>query len=274
MKPKSPSVAVACRVSGLTKVYGKRQVLGPIDLEINEGEKIAIIGPSGAGKSTFLKLIVGEIEATSGSIEIAYTPLMSIPLRRRSREIGLMHQHFDLIPQLTARKNIEAGNSGRWSTLRTLASLLLPIHDNRSEDFARSLEISNQLDVRTSLLSGGQQQRVAFARLLTQSPNLYLADEPVASLDPALADKVAMMLCGKSEFPGEPINTVLANLHSPELAVQHFDRVIGLAEGQIKFDKASSEVTDQDTAYVYETMAVNSSISGHQTTQTSTWGRD
>lgn len=274
MTPNSTHPAFACRVSGLTKVYGKRQVLGPIDLEVTEGEKIAIIGPSGSGKSTFLKLVVGEIEATSGSVEIASKPLMSIPLKRRSREVGLMHQYFDLIPQLTARKNIEAGNSGRWSTFRTLASLLLPIHDNRSEDFARSLEISDQLDVRTSLLSGGQQQRVAFARLLTQSPNLYLADEPVASLDPALADKVAMMLCGISELPSGSINTVLANLHSPELAVRHFDRVIGLVEGQIKFDKASSEVTDQDTEYVYEGVADNSPMSEHQTMPTSTWGRD
>ena len=274
MNSNSTHPTFACRVSGVTKVYGQRQVLGPIDLEVAEGEKIAIIGPSGAGKSTLLKLVVGEIEATSGSVEIASTPLMSIPLKRRSTEVGLMHQHFDLIPQLTARKNIEAGNSGRWSTFRTLASLLLPIHDNRSEDFARSLEISDQLDVRTSLLSGGQQQRVALARLLTQSPNLYLADEPVASLDPALADKVAMLLCGKSELPGEPLNTVMANLHSPELAVRHFDRVIGLANGQIKFDKASSEVSDQDTAYVYESVADNSPVSEHQTMPTSTWGRD
>lgn len=274
MNPTSPSSPVVCHVSGLTKVYGQHQVLGPIDLQVHEGEKIAIIGPSGAGKSTFLKLLVGEIEPTAGSIEIASAPLESIPARRRSREVGLMHQHFDLVPQLTARKNIEAGNSGRWSSFRTLVSLLFPIHDNRSEDFARSLEISDQLDVRTSLLSGGQQQRVAFARLLTQSPNLYLADEPVASLDPGLAEKVAMMLSGKSEFPDEPINTVLANLHSPEIAVRLFDRVIGLAEGQVKFDKASSAVTDQDTAYVYESMTANSPESEHQSTRTSTWGRD
>jgi phosphonate transport system ATP-binding protein len=249
-------------------------VLGPIDLEVTEGEKVAIIGPSGAGKSTLLKLIAGEIEATSGSVEVASTPVSSIPRRRRSREVGLMHQHFDLIPQLTARKNIEAGNSGRWSTFRTLVSLLLPVHDDRSEDFARSLEISDQLDVRTSLLSGGQQQRVAFARLLTQSPNLYLADEPVASLDPALADTVAMMLCGKSQPSSLPINTVIANLHSPELAIRHFDRVIGLAKGHIKFDKAASAVNDQDTASVYETQGRDSPVSEHQAMMSSTWGRD
>ncbi|MGA0274768.1 MAG: phosphonate ABC transporter ATP-binding protein [Dehalococcoidia bacterium] len=240
------------RLESLTRSYGNRTVVGPIDLTFKQGDKVAIIGPSGAGKTTLLRLIAGVVSPTTGRITLRGTDSRAIANKNRFKDVGFMHQQLDLIPQLTARKNIEVGNSGRWSLLRTFGSLLLPVHDNRSERVASFFGLSDFLDVRTSLLSGGQQQRVALARLLVQAPALHLADEPVSALDPSLADKTLQVLCGRTGIEGEFVKTVVANIHAPELAVRHFDRVIGLRDGSVIFDKPASEVTDEDTSFVYD----------------------
>lgn len=262
------------RLIGVTKYYGDHRVLGPIELEIREGEKIAIIGSSGAGKTTLLKLLAGEAEASTGTVELDSRSIGSIPSRKRSKHVGLMHQQFDLVPQLSARRNIEIGNSGRWSLLRTIAGLALPIQDVRSADVAEKLAIDNVLDERTSRLSGGQQQRVAMARLIVQSPNLLLADEPVSSLDPALAEKSVQVLCNELTEGETGQRAIVVNLHTPSLAVQHFDRIIGLAEGQIKFDKPSESVTDTDLSAVYSRSDDEPELSDDVINSESNWGRD
>ena len=263
-----------CRLAGASKTYGDRHALGPIDLEIVFGEKIGVVGTSGAGKSTLLRLISGETMPSTGTIELKSRPLPSIQVRERSRIIGFMHQQFDLVPQLSARKNIEAGNSGRWSLLRTLAALLLPIHDLNASEIATNLGLQNHMNERTSRLSGGQQQRVALARLLVQNPEMLLLDEPVSSLDPSLASQILETLCGGSATPASMRKTVVASLHSSELATRYFDRVIGLSSGMILFDKPVSEVGDTDFSTLYQNSNLGITQDYENKSSAHIWGRD
>jgi phosphonate transport system ATP-binding protein len=265
---------ILARLAGVTKSYGKHLVLGPIDLEIRAGEKVAIIGPSGAGKTTLLKVIAGEVDQSRGTVEIDYKPVNSISHRQRSRYVGLMHQQFDLVPQLSARRNIEVGNSGRWSLLRTLAGLLLPVHDIRSAEIATQLAITELLDERTARLSGGQQQRVALARLMVQSPDLLLADEPVSSLDPKLAAKSLQLLCEELGATNGSQRAIIANLHTPSLAIRFFDRVVGLSDGHISFDKSSESVTEYDLSSMYGDSDTGPELPSDVTDAPTNWGRD
>ena len=185
-----------------------------------------------------------------------------------------MHQQFDLVPQLSARKNIEAGNSGRWSLLRTLAALLLPIHDLNASEIASHLGLEDHMNERTSRLSGGQQQRIALARLLVQNPEMMLVDEPVSSLDPALASQILKTLCEESTSPLSTQKTVVASLHSPELATRFFDRVIGLSAGLIMFDKAASEVSNTDLRSLYQESNRGITHDHENKNITHIWGRD
>lgn len=276
MSSEDGQTATACRLIGVTKSYGDTPVLGPIDLVIHKSEKVAIIGSSGAGKTTLLKLITGEISPSSGDIELFDEPIESLALRKKSALVGLMHQQFDLVPQLSARKNIEAGNSGRWSTLRTLVGLLLPFHDVRSQTIAADLGIEAFLGERTSRLSGGQQQRVALARLLVQDPEMLLVDEPVSSLDPALSAQMLEILCSpeNSGFNSTDNKTVVTNLHSPELATRYFDRIIGIANGTIEFDKTAEAVTTEDIKTVYGEPSESERLPVEQSSTAFTWGRD
>lgn len=273
MKGEDSSNRIAWRLNGVTKEYDGKRVLGPVNLELVEGQKTAIIGPSGAGKTTLLRLLAVETEPTSGTIECEGKPIDSFSRNRKYLEVGLMHQQLDLVPQLSARKNIEAGHSGRWSIFRTLASLLLPVHDNASHDVAEAIGIAEYLNDRTSVLSGGQQQRVALCRLLVQSPKLHLADEPVSSLDPVLTDKVLKILCGIHELPGCHVNSVVANLHSPDLAIKHFDRIIGLHDGTIRFDKPATQVTEDDVEFTYEDESDIPRVVDPSPNFKSNWGR-
>ena len=258
----------------MAKTYGDRHALGPVDLEIAFGEKIGVVGPSGAGKSTLLKLMSGAVKPSTGTVEIKDRLLSSIQVRERSRIVGLMPQQFDLVPQLSARKNIEAGNSGRWSLLRTLAALLFPIHDLNASEIAIDLGLEDHMNERTSRLSGGQQQRVALARLLVQNPEMMMLDEPVASLDPSLASQILKSLCGESKTPDSMQKTVVASLHSPELATRYFDRVIGLSSGTIVFDKTASEVDDSDLNSLYQDSNLGIAQDYENKNSTQIWGRD
>ncbi len=233
-----------------------------------------MVGPSGAGKSTLLKLMSGEVNPSTGKVDLKGRPLPSIQVRERSRIVGLMPQQFDLVPQLSARKNIEAGNSGRWSLLRTLASLLLPIHDLNASEIASHLGLEDHMNERTSRLSGGQQQRVALARLLVQDPEMMLVDEPVSSLDPSLASQILETICGGSGSPDSTQKTVVASLHSPELATRYFDRVIGLSSGTIAFDKTASEVDDSDLSSLYQDSNLGIAQDYENKNSTQIWGRD
>ena len=239
----------AFRVDGLERRYGALQALAPLSLTIERGERVAIVGPSGAGKTTLLRLLSGSIEPSGGSIQALGRPLARLrPGRERAEAVGLLPQQFDLVPNLSVTHNVLAGNLSRWGLLRSTLSLIRPREVRRAEDALKRVGLADYLRERTSRLSGGEQQRVALARLLVQRPHALLADEPVASVDPARAEALLQLLVRMAD---EGAHTLIASLHSVGLALTHFERVLAFREGRLIFDRPSSTVTSSELDELY-----------------------
>ena len=256
------------------------------------GEKIAIIGPSGSGKTTLLRVIAGMIEPSTGDIRLFGSELARMTRTARSRAVGMMPQSFDLVPRVSVQHNVEAGNLGNWSLARSVVGLLLPVRDLRSGEIIERVGLAEYASERVSRLSGGQQQRVALARLLAQDPALMLVDEPVSSLDPDLAERMLGLLSGlvgasanstaNGSSPGgdgaanRSSKTLIGSLHTPELAMRFFDRVIGISAGRIVLDKPAREVATGDIRRVYSGPDGRSTRTPATATamQPVVWGRD
>ena len=178
------------------------------------------------------------------------------------RRIGTIYQQHNLVPSLTALENTLCGALGRWSLSRTVRSMIKPRHD----DLLKALEalervgLADQRDARADELSGGQQQRVAIARVLMQDPEVILADEPVASLDPGLADDILALL---RHVAVDGNRTLLVALHAVGLALRHFPRAVALRAGSVEFDAACADVMDEQVKKLYDTGAVPSSAGAY-----------
>jgi phosphonate transport system ATP-binding protein len=217
--------------------------LDGVSLSIGRGEHVAFIGPSGAGKTTLFRILNLTIRPTSGGLRLDGVDAASLSaraLRCARTRIGTIYQQHNLVLRLRVVHNVLAGNLGRWSPLRALASLIRPRDAAQAERALAQVGIAEKLHARTDELSGGQQQRVAIARVLVQDPDVILADEPVSSVDPALATAIVALL---RDLSHESKKTLLMNLHSVDLALRYFPRVIGLREGRVLFDRAPDAVT-------------------------------
>ncbi len=229
---------------GVSVRYAGKPALAGVDLTVSAGERVAVVGPSGAGKSTMLALCTGAVHASRGDVLVfdlrlaSATPRQLTQVRRR---IGSLHQRLNLVGRLRVVHNVNAGRLGEWPWWRALASLVRPLEVPAALDALARLGIADKLLERTDRLSGGEQQRVALARLLVQDPELVLADEPVASLDPARAEEVVSLLCGAVVGPLSG-RALVMSLHDFDLAVRFCDRVVGLRSGHVVFDLPSSEV--------------------------------
>ncbi|HLI12915.1 MAG TPA: ATP-binding cassette domain-containing protein [Alphaproteobacteria bacterium] len=222
-------------IENLTVRYGGTALpaLQGLSLAVEPGERVAIIGPSGAGKTTLFRAIGGFVPIESGRIAVAGMDVGSTRgrrLRDLRRRVAMIAQRHDVVERLRVYQNVMAGALGRWSALRAFRFLLWPLGSELDEARAalERVGIPEKLHDRTGALSGGQQQRVAIARALVQKPVMLLADEPVASLDPALADHILSLLCGLTREAGIGL---LCSLHQHDLARQHFDRVLRLERG-------------------------------------------
>jgi phosphonate transport system ATP-binding protein len=231
--------------------YGPHAALEGIEIVVGAGERVALVGPSGAGKSTFLGLCNRTVEPTAGSVELfgAGQPAPGSAARRaEQRRVGMVHQQLHLVGPLRVVHNVNAGRLGTWSRRKALASLLRPSQVDATRRALDRLGIAGKVFERTDRLSGGEQQRVALARLLVQDPDLVVADEPVASLDPARADEVMGLLC---EVVADRERTLLVSLHDFDLARRRCDRIIGLRSGRVVFDAPAAAVTDAMGAALY-----------------------
>ena len=237
-------------LEGVAKAYPRTVALAPISLEIEAGERLAVLGPSGSGKTTLLHLMGGVIQPDEGNILINGLPLSGLnPGRELASLVGVIHQQLDLVPHLSVVHNVLAGRLGQWSTFRSLFSLVTLRERYLAVDALGKLGIADKLYERTSRLSGGEQQRVAMARLLVQTPRAILADEPVASLDPARAEDLMRLL---TDIVREAGKTLVASLHSVHLTRTYFSRAIGLRNGGLQFDLPVGELTDDILEDLYD----------------------
>lgn len=240
------------RVEHLTKVYENGTVaLEDVSFEVPEGQFLAVIGLSGSGKSTLLRCINRLIEPTEGRILWNGEDITNAgqeELRRHRRRIGMVFQHFNLVARSKVSTNVLAGRLGYTQP----ALSLLNHFDSADRDQAvRALErvgLAEKADSLASELSGGQQQRVGIARALMQDPELMLADEPVASLDPVLAHSIMQHLESINKDDGV---TVLCSLHFLDLVHRYSDRAIALFDGQIVFDGPPAEIDDEKFQDIY-----------------------
>jgi phosphonate transport system ATP-binding protein len=242
----------------VSHLYGERTVLDNVSFTVASGEMVAIVGPSGAGKTTLLRLVAGMLGPVVGEIDVyGVRPFEIADAAARTELVGMMQQRLDLVPQLSARHNVDAGMLGRWSLLRSLAGLLLPVAYEPTTSALERVGLAGRESDRVGRLSGGEQQRVALARVLVQDPKLILADEPVSSLDPALADELLSLFRSVVQERGR---SVIATLHNPDLARRHFDRVIGLRHGRLVFDVSSADLTAGLLAELYGTALPDSPV--------------
>jgi phosphonate transport system ATP-binding protein len=242
-------------VNSIEKRYERKIALSSLSFVVKKGELVALIGPSGAGKTTLLNLLASLLEPDSGELKVDGKPLSQYADRRqRARKIGLIRQQFDLVGQLAVIHNVLAGRLAEWSLLKSFASLFIPQEKDKAADALKRVGLEDKLYERTSNLSGGEQQRVALARLLMQKPEVILADEPVASLDPARSEDILAMLTGLAKQENQ---TVVASLHSVEYARKYFTRLIALKNGKIFFDLPSQQVTEQQLQELYQLKELN-----------------
>ncbi len=227
------------------------QGLKNIDLEIADGEFVAIIGLSGAGKSTFLRSINRLNEITEGNIlidEVSITQARRKELRQIRRNIGMIFQQFNLVKRSSVQKNVLSGRLGYYSTFKSIFGIFSKEDYQLVNDALKRVGLADKLQERSDELSGGQQQRVSIARTLVQEAKLILADEPVASLDPITTK---MILDDLKKINQDLKRTVIINLHSVELARKYATRIIGLRAGEVVFDGKPSEATDEMLTNIY-----------------------
>ncbi|MGB7342246.1 MAG: phosphonate ABC transporter ATP-binding protein [Phototrophicaceae bacterium] len=249
-------------IENLTKVYDNGfKALDNVSFEVPDGQFVALIGLSGSGKSTLLRCINRLIEPTSGRIiwdGQDVTAINDEEIRYLRRRIGFIFQQFNLVKRSQVITNVLAGRLGYVNPLFSL------INRFPAEDRARALAnlervgIGNQAYKRADELSGGQQQRVAIARALMQNPELMLADEPVASLDPATSHGVMKYL---ESLNKDDNLTVLCSLHFLSLARTYADRVIALKDGKLEFDGSPAEIDNDRFKEIYGEDAVEVGIS-------------
>jgi phosphonate transport system ATP-binding protein len=235
-------------------VPGRQQPrLADVSLRIMPGERVALLGASGAGKSTLLGVANGLLPASSGTVLWNGRPRARSARGRRRQQagIGTLWQDLRLIEELSVQQNLNSARLAQWGWPLALLNLLMPLESGACKAALQQVDLdASLLNQPVAELSGGQRQRVAIARLLRQEPLLLLADEPLASLDPRLAQELLHLLL----LQAQPPRALLLSLHRPEL-LQGFDRAIGLRHGRVHFDQPSATVHPEQLAALYAGVA-------------------
>jgi phosphonate transport system ATP-binding protein len=236
---------------GVRKLFADEAALDGVSLAIGRGEHVAFIGPSGAGKTTLVRVLNLTLRPSQGRLLFGgrdVTTFSDGDLRRARTRIGTIYQQQNLVGRLRVVHNVLAGNLGRWSTVTALASLVRPRDPGEAARALEQVGIPEKLYARTDELSGGQQQRVAIARVLVQDPDVILADEPVSSVDPSLAVSIVALL---RDLSHERRKTLVMNLHTVELALEYFPRIVGIRDGRVGFDLPPEQVTRELLEQLY-----------------------
>ena len=229
-------------VIDLNKVFDNGfEALKSVNFSIEQGDLVCLLGPSGCGKSTILNMIAGLLQPTGGDIQFKKSSVINI--EPKDRNIGFVFQNYALYPHMTVLENIMFPLTvGEKKISKEEAKKV-------AEEYMQLTNIEELAEKKPGTLSGGQQQRVALARTLAQNPEIILADEPVAALDPITAKRVM------EDFRkiNQDLNiSILLNIHHVELALEYADRIIGIRDGEIVYDGPSSQVTKEVLDLIYK----------------------
>lgn len=248
-------------IENLTKIYDNGfKALDKINLEIPEGQFVSIIGLSGSGKSTLLRCINRLIDPTEGRIiwnGVDITAATDDELKHIRRRIGMIFQQFNLVKRSSVLTNVMSGRLGYVNPIYSLFNYFPPKERAHAMQALERVGIVEKANNRASALSGGQQQRVGIARALMQDPEMMLADEPVASLDPATSHSVMKYLELLNKEDGL---TVLCSLHFLSLARAYADRVIALKDGRLEYDGPPEDIDEARFKQIYGEDAVQVEI--------------
>jgi len=240
------------QVKNLTKIYdGGVKALDKVSFEVPAGQFLVIIGLSGSGKSTLLRCINRLIEPTEGQIIWKGADLTAASpeeMRRHRRKIGMVFQQFNLVNRSRVLTNVLAGRLGYVNPALSLLNRFPKKDLVKASQLLARVGIEEKSNNRADELSGGQQQRVGIARALMQDPDMILADEPVASLDPVLAHGIMAHL---EEINKEDDITVLCSLHFLDLVHKYADKVIALNDGKLVFEGPPTEIDDKKFRDIY-----------------------
>jgi len=252
------------RIDGLGMVYpGGVRALEGVSLEVREGEFLAILGLSGSGKSTLLRCINRLIDPTEGRVWIfgsEVTALRGAGLRALRRQVAMIFQQFNLVKRHTVIANALAGALGRSPLLPSLVLSFSTDERQRALECLDRVGLAGRASSRADALSGGQQQRVAIARALMQQPRLILADEPVASLDPALRHSVMRHIEVLNRDEGL---TVLCSLHDIDLVERYATRLVALREGRLVWEGTPADFDRRTFHSIYGEEAEPASNTGY-----------
>ncbi|MGE7673800.1 phosphonate ABC transporter ATP-binding protein [Lysinibacillus sp. NPDC094403] len=237
--------------------------LNHINLQIEQGEFVAIIGLSGAGKSTLLRCINKMHDITEGSLHVNSVDVHQLKgkgIRYLRRNIGMIFQSFNLVTRVSVLKNVLVSFVPNMPFWRKMLGIFTKEEKLKALMALDQVGILDKAYVRVDQLSGGQQQRVALARTLAQNPQIILADEPVASLDPVTAKQV---MDDFKRINRELNMTIIINIHHVDLALTYATRVIGVRSGEIVFDGRANEVDEEILSYIYNNANEGNGATNH-----------
>ena len=240
------------RLEKLVKTYKTGdQALKAVELDVPEGQVLALIGPSGAGKSTLIRCINRLVEPTSGKVflgDVELTSLSAGNLRRERRRMGMIFQEYALVERLTVMENVLSGRLGYVGFWRSFLRRYPQADIDEAFRLLDRVGLLAMADKRADELSGGQRQRVGICRALIQNPAVLLVDEPTASLDPKTSRQIMRLVC---ELCKERGLAAIINIHDVALAQMFVQRVIGLRFGAIEFDGPPEALTPEVLTTIY-----------------------
>ena len=243
----APPEAARLSAVGLAKSFAGRAAIDDISFTVRGGEFVAVLGPSGAGKTTLFRCLTGLLPPDRGEVRVDDDDIATLQGRAR-RRIAVVFQQFNLVSRLTALDNVLAGRLGHVSAWRGC------LRRFDRDDRLLALECLDRVGLlghamqRADTLSGGQQQRVAIARAMAQRPSLIVADEPVASLDPAAGAGVLELLQSVARRDGVG---VVCSLHQVSLARSYADRIVGLSQGRLVIDRPVAQFDEAAFGQLY-----------------------
>ena len=232
------------------KAFGGRDAIRDISLTVHEHEFVALLGASGAGKTTLLRCVAGLLVPDHGTVHVAGIDVSALHGRAR-RRVAVIFQQYNLVGRLSALANVLAGRLGHVPAWRGITRRFERSDKLLALECLERVGLLAQASQRADTLSGGQQQRVAIARALAQQPDIIVADEPVASLDPSNGAGILDLLRGICHEEGV---SLLCSLHQVHLARQFADRLVGLADGRVVLNVAAADFSEAQSSALYETV--------------------